>query len=663
MIKGYFNENCDGFNLGGWIAEIGNNDPLTAVILIDEEKFEIKADLFRPDLEKANINKGKHGFRFKIPNFYLDGQTHTLKLISPEGNVLDTFEERWKNDNDNSFNNDLSNYFSQSITNPILEFPLNNQEKKVLATMDDISKYLSLNSNNDILVSVIMPVYNREEFIQDAVYSVLNQTYTNFELIIIDDCSTDSTVDKIINIDDERIKLIINPENRGVSSSRNIGLKSSKGEYIMYLDSDNDWDSRYIATMVGAFKLLQDADALYSGQYLYENNKENLVSIRFMPFNRTLLTNRNYIDLNAFCHKRSLFENYGGFDEDLIKLVDWDLILKYSLYGTIYSVPVVLSNYYFNLGKTITNSILEDFSEIVLEKHKNRLNKKNQTLDFTLNKNVSIIIPNYESYEDLKICVNSILNLDDYEKIELIIVDNNSSKKVKKYLKSLEKEFNIKIILNDENYGFTYAVTQGIEISNEKNDIVIFNNDAFFEKGSLYYLQKAAYELDNCGMTVPNQILSPLNTTIRTHVPYSNLERPCDVNLSASHKNVINLPLFFDGKYVEVNFAPFFCVYIKREVYDKSFGLNAEYGRHYRSDVIYCNFIRHLLGYKIYYISDAIVYHGLQKATSELSENTKEYDILFRLNRWSESLKKKLGFKTAKWDLTKDEFNSKNNQD
>lgn len=653
MIKGYFNESCDGFTLGGWIAEIGNNDPLTAVIMIDEEKFEIEADLFRSDLKNANINEGNHGFRFKIPNFYLDGQVHNLKLLSPDGEVLDTFEERWKNENDNSFNNDLSNYFSQAIVNPILEFPLSDQEKKILATMEDISRYLSLNSDTDSLVSVIMPVYNRENLILDAVNSVLNQTYSNFELIIIDDCSTDSTVDKVVNIGDERIKLILNHDTLGVSKSRNIGLKESKGEYIMYLDSDNDWDSRYIATMVGAFKLLPDADALYSGQYLYEGDKKNLVSIRFMPFNRSLLTNRNYIDLNAFCHKRFLFEDYGGFDEDLIKLVDWDLILKYSLYSTIYSIPVILSNYYFNLGETITNSILEDFSDTVIEKHNNRLKEKNQTLDFTLTKGVSIIIPNYESFEDLKVCVKSILDLDDYEKIELIIVDNNSSEEVKSYLKSLEKDFNIKIILNDENYGFTYAVNQGIGLSNKKNDILIFNNDAFFEEGSLYYLQKAAYELDNCGMTVPNQILTPLNTTIRTHVPYSNLERCCDVNLSAHHKNVINLPLFFDGKYVEVNFAPFFCVYIRRDVYDKTFGLNAEYGRHYRSDVIYCNFIRHLLGYKIYYVSDAIVHHGLQKATSELSEDSEEYDILFRLNRWSDSLKKKLGFKTAKWDSTK----------
>lgn len=659
MIKGYFNESCDGFTLGGWIAEIGNNNPLTAVILIDEEKFEIKADLYRSDLKKANINEGKHGFRFKIPNFYLDGKIHTLKLLSPDGTLLDTFEERWKNENDTSFNNDLSNYFSQTIVNPILDFPLSDQEKKVLATMEDISRYLSLNCDEESLVSVIMPVYNRENLILDAVYSVLNQTYSNLELIVIDDCSTDSTVEKVINIGDERINIILNHETLGVSKSRNIGLNASKGEYIMYLDSDNDWDPRYVSTMVGAFKLLPDADAFYSGQYLYEGNKENLVSIRFMPFNRSLLRNRNYIDLNAFCHKRNLFEEYGGFDEDLIKLVDWDLILKYSLYGTIYSIPVVLSNYYFNLGNTITNTIMEDFSDIVLEKYSNRLNEKNQNLDFRLNKGVSIVIPNYESLEDLKACIKSILDLDDYEKIELIVVDNNSSKDVKNYLKSLEKNSSIKVILNDENYGFTYAVNQGIEISDKNNDIVIFNNDAYFDKGSVYYLQKAAYELDNCGMTVPNQILAPLNTTIRTHVPYSNLERSCDVNLSDFHKNVINLPLFFDGKYAEVNFAPFFCVYIKRDVYEKSFGLNAEYGRHYRSDVVFCNFVRHLLGYKIYYVSDAIVYHGLQKATSELMENTKEYDILFRLNRWSNPLKKKLGFKTAKWDLTKYEFNSK----
>ena len=643
MIKGYFNEYCDGFTIGGWIAEIGNNNPVKTVILIDDEKFEIIANLFRSDLKKANINDGNHGFRFDIPKKYLDGKIHTLKLLTPDGFVLDTFEEMWKNDIDTSFNNDLSNYFSQSILNPIIKFPLTNQEKNIVAIMEDISSYLILNSDNDSLVSVIMPVYNREDLILDAVYSVLNQTYSNFELIIIDDCSTDSSVEKVSNIGDERIKIILNDENLGVSKSRNIGLKASKGEYIMYLDSDNDWDSRYMSSMVGAFKLLPDADALYSGQYLYEDNKENIVSLRFMPFNKSLLINRNYIDLNSFCHKRVLFDNYGGFDEDLIKLVDWDLILKYSLHGTIYSVPVVLSNYYFNLSDTLTNTIFEDLSGIVLEKYYDRLNEKNQTLDFTLNKGVSIIIPTNGSLEELKLCVKSIFDLDDYEKIEIIIVDNNSSKEVKNYLKYLKREFNIKLVINDENYGITHAINQGIYVSNKKNDILIVNYDSFFEKGSIYYLQKAAYELDNCGVTVPNQVLSPSNLNIRKHVPFSNLERCCNVSLSSYYKNVINLPLFFDGKYVEINFASFFCFYIKRDVIDKSFRLNFAYKKNHSSDVIYCNFIRHLLGYKIYYVADSIVYRGLQKNNYKSSENRKKQDNLFNLNRYGGFLKKKLG--------------------
>lgn len=71
---------------------------------------------------------------------------------------------------------------------------------------------------------------------------------------------------------------------------------------------------------------------------------------------------------------------------------------------------------------------------------------------------------------------------------------------------------------------------------------------------------------------------------------------------------------------LQVSFAPFFCVYIKRETYNKSIGLDAELGRHFRSDMIYCNYVRTVLNEKIYHVSDAIVYHKLQQSTSTLKE-------------------------------------------
>jgi len=89
-------------------------------------------------------------------------------------------------------------------------------------------------------ISVIMPVYNRAEFIGEAIQSILSQTYKNFELIIIDDASTDNTL-KVISefTDDDRILLLKNKKNEGVAATRNRGIEIAKGEFIAFMDSDD----------------------------------------------------------------------------------------------------------------------------------------------------------------------------------------------------------------------------------------------------------------------------------------------------------------------------------------------------------------------------------------------------------------------------------------
>jgi len=93
-------------------------------------------------------------------------------------------------------------------------------------------------------ISIIMPNFNGERFIAQAVKSVLGQTFTNWELIIIDDFSTDSSAEIITKfLCDPRIRLIKNPYNQGVAAARNIGIKHAEGQYISFLDSDDIWEA------------------------------------------------------------------------------------------------------------------------------------------------------------------------------------------------------------------------------------------------------------------------------------------------------------------------------------------------------------------------------------------------------------------------------------
>lgn len=97
------------------------------------------------------------------------------------------------------------------------------------------------NRNSDPLVSIVAPMYNLEEFIYETITSVLNQTYSNFELILVDDRSQDNTVNVVRNFDDNRIKLILNEKNIGAGETRNIGIRESKGDFIAFLDADDLW--------------------------------------------------------------------------------------------------------------------------------------------------------------------------------------------------------------------------------------------------------------------------------------------------------------------------------------------------------------------------------------------------------------------------------------
>lgn len=117
------------------------------------------------------------------------------------------------------------------------------------------------------LVSVIIPTYNVEKYIEKAIQSVLDQTYPNIEIIVVDDGSTDHTVDVVRSFHDERIKLFINERNMGPSYSRNRGIKEAKGEWIAFLDGDDWWDKERLEKLLNVAETYQ-ADVVCDDLYL-----------------------------------------------------------------------------------------------------------------------------------------------------------------------------------------------------------------------------------------------------------------------------------------------------------------------------------------------------------------------------------------------------------
>lgn len=128
------------------------------------------------------------------------------------------------------------------------------------------------------MVSVIIPVYNSSKYLKECIDSVLNQTYKNIEVIIIDDNSTDNSVDIINSYKDKRIKLIKFKENSGVSACRNKGIELAKGDYITFIDSDDYWNLNKLKKQV-RFIEKNDYTFIYSNYAFLKNGKKHITNV------------------------------------------------------------------------------------------------------------------------------------------------------------------------------------------------------------------------------------------------------------------------------------------------------------------------------------------------------------------------------------------------
>jgi glycosyltransferase involved in cell wall biosynthesis len=193
-------------------------------------------------------------------------------------------------------------------------------------------------SKNEPLVSIIMPAWNRQELIQAAIDSVLAQTYHNWELLIVDDGSTDATVDVVSTYAkrDKRIKLYT-PGHGGVCQARNHGIEHAKGKWVAFLDSDNTWTPEYLTAVVATL----DSSSKEVAYAAIKMNRADDTLYRATEPNPSLLEIGNHVDLNALIVKRTLLKGVGGFDTSLRRMVDYDLVIRLSKKVSFVYVPVV----------------------------------------------------------------------------------------------------------------------------------------------------------------------------------------------------------------------------------------------------------------------------------------------------------------------------------
>jgi glycosyltransferase involved in cell wall biosynthesis len=548
-----------------------------------------------PDVAKASVNPLLH---------YLRNGRAEGRIATPSENFQIT-QRVYRN---------LAGYLKYCLLNPIVEAPFVEEDKRCFAVMDTVARWLCQKlevCKKPPLVSIIMPVRDRARIVGEAIESVLAQTHHNFELIVIDDSSQDGSVDVVRSFSDQRLRLIENPQWIGVSAARNRGLTSAEGDIIAYLDSDNTWAPDFLAAMVGALSVLPSALAVYCGQYLYRSDEVEPSAVRFGCYNYALLRNNNYIDLNCFVHRTQAIESInGGFCEQMKRHVDWEFILKVSKVGRIYSVPIIKSNYFVDRAdNTITaTEELDTAKDFLLAKGEYGYQNISST-EHKVDRKVTIVVTSYDSIGSLESCIDSLAGYSAYPFVKVIVVDDKSGIETWDYLNSLSRP-NLKVVSNDYAYHYTRAINQGVALADPDSDILVLSNDAVLTKGALGTLQEVAYTCSNIAITAPQQVFTGGDKKIKMHVPYADSSLPCDVALSSHYDNVETFPLFHDGSLVELNFITFFCVYIKHHVWKACGGLDVRYNRDYRSERIMCEFIRHVLGMRIVYTPDSIVFHS-----------------------------------------------------
>ncbi len=330
------------------------------------------------------------------------------------------------------------------------------------------------------LISVVLPVYNGEKFVSDAIHSILNQTYTNFELIIVDDCSTDrtSTIISEFAKQDARIKIITNQINKKLPASLNVGHQNVKGEYITWTSDDNLYKPNAFEDYLHHLQNTQ-SQIVYSDFDLINDN--GVVIKRRDLSEPEYLINGNFVGA-SFLYKKEVFESLKGYNEKLFLVEDYDFWLRAFNRFKFYYIKESLYRYRLH-GESLT-------SQISLNEEKNDLWKKNLSYMFQLflanytTKSVFFteIFTKQLTYQPILLS-ELLKNKKDFE----LLIQNIISNKLfnKKNIKIAFKEKLMQLFISNAQKGYVFKFSMFI-VANfwrelKKNDVKTLIKYTFFK--------------------------------------------------------------------------------------------------------------------------------------------------------------------------------------
>jgi len=223
------------------------------------------------------------------------------------------------------------------------------------------------------MVSVIIPTYNRSKLLRRAIQSVLAQTYQDIELIVVDDGSTDDTRGGVEGFNDSRIRYIQHGENKGANAARNTGVKATNGEYINFLDDDDELFPEKLERQIGKLRGVPNSVGLIycRAYYSMEGQKDATCPAPSLRGNLHLhLLKKNLFLLMTPLIRKECFQKAGLFDEALPGCQDWDMWIRIAKYFEFDFIPDILAKYHVH-GEQISADLITkmDARAMVVRKH------------------------------------------------------------------------------------------------------------------------------------------------------------------------------------------------------------------------------------------------------------------------------------------------------
>ncbi len=213
--------------------------------------------------------------------------------------------------------------------------------------------------------SIIIPLFNKEKYIVNTINSILHQDFNDFEIIIVDDGSTDASLEKIKYFLSDKVSLIEHDKNKGLSATRNTGIKNAKANYIAFIDADDTWLPHYLKTIKYLIDTFIEA-RIYAANMQYVYPKQTIaIDNKLIDFPSDYKGYINFFKenlkqglycINTVCYHKSVFEKVGYFDEKITFSEEIDFYIRSHLKFKFAYDTTVCSNYYMEIQNQLSQS-------------------------------------------------------------------------------------------------------------------------------------------------------------------------------------------------------------------------------------------------------------------------------------------------------------------